>query len=63
MPFIIQLVESPNYRGKTKNFLEKESKVLGPKRVDFKAKMTTLIKSIALGNVIRGKCQHCPKEK
>lgn len=63
MPFIIQLVETPNYRSKTKNLLEKESKVLEPKCADFNAKMTTLIKSIALGNVIRGKCQHCPKEK
>lgn len=63
VPFIIQLVETPNYRSKTKNLLEKEAKVLEPKRADFKAKMTTLIKSIALGNVIRGKCQHCPKEK
>ena len=63
VPFIIQLVETPNYRSKAKNLLEKEAKVLEPKRADFKAKMTTLIKSIALGNVIRGKCQHCPKEK
>ena len=63
VPFIIQLVETPNYRSKAKNLLEKEAKVLRPKRADFQAKMTTLIKSIALGNVIRGKCQHCPKEK
>lgn len=63
VPFIIQLVETPNYRSKAENLLEKESKFLGPKRADFEAKMTTLIKSIALGNVIRGKCQHCPKEK
>lgn len=60
MSFIVQLVEASKYQDEVKNLLKKEDEMLRPKREKFEEQIRDLIRSIELGNIIKGKCKHCP---
>lgn len=58
--FIVQLVETSKYKDEVKALLKKEDEMLRPKREKFEEQIRDLIRSIELGNIIKGKCKHCP---
>jgi len=60
LSLIRKFVEESKYRDDVKNLLKREDEILQPMREKFKEQMTGLIKSIELGNIIKGKCKYCP---
>ena len=60
VPLIKHLVEVSKYKDKVEKLLKKEDEVLQPMRENFEQKIKDLIKSIELGNILKGKCRFCP---
>jgi len=60
LSLIVQLVEASKYRDEVKSLLKREDEMLQPKTEEFRKQITGLIKSIELGNIIKGKCKYCP---
>ena len=56
----ISVLNSNEKKESMKQIMEEEQKNLPIKRKDFEGKLTELIRSIELGNNLRGKCKDCP---
>lgn len=60
IPFINQLVEASKFIENQKNLAKEEKEIYTIKLEDFKTKIKDVIKSIELGNLLKGKCRFCP---
>jgi len=57
----IQLIEDVGYKEKIKDFMNKQKETYDKALEKVQDDITTIIKSIDLGNIIEGKCEYCPK--
>ena len=60
IPLINQLIETPKFKKEVKNLTKRKDEIHKTKREDFEVKIKEVIKSIELGNVLKGKCRYCP---
>ena len=60
MTILLDLLNSQKYRERVQQLLTEEERNLPTKRADFESKMKDLIRSIELGNILKGKCKDCP---
>lgn len=60
IPLINQLIETPKFKKEVKNLTKRKDEIYKTKREDFEVKIKEVIKSIELGNVLKGKCRFCP---
>lgn len=58
--FIKKLIETSRFIENQKNLAKEEKEVYTIKLEDFKTKIKDVIKSIELGNLLKGKCRFCP---
>jgi len=57
---INKIIETSRFREEAKNLTKRKNEIYNAKRENFEAKIKDLIKSIELGNNLRGKCRFCP---
>ena len=55
-----QLIEDEGYREKIKDFMTKQEETYDKELEKVKQDIRDIIKSIELGNIIKGKCKYCP---
>ena len=60
IPFINQLIDTSRFIEKQKNLAMEEKEIYTIRLEDFKTKVKEVIKSIELGNLLKGKCRFCP---
>lgn len=60
IPFIKQLVETSKFIENEKNLTKEEKEIYTINLEDFKTKIKDVIKSIELGNILKGTCKFCP---
>jgi len=53
-------METPKFKKEEKHLTKRRNENYKIKREDFEAKIKDVIKSIELGNVLKGKCRFCP---
>jgi len=59
LPLISHLVETSRFKEDVKSLMSGEDMVYTIKLEKFKRKIKDLVKSIELGNVLKGKCRYC----
>jgi len=57
---INKIIDTPRFKEEVKELIEREDTIYKTQREDFEVKIKEVIKSIELGNVLKGKCRYCP---
>lgn len=57
---IDKIVETPKFKEMTEKLTKRKDEIYKTHRETFEAKIKEVIKSIELGNVLKGKCKYCP---
>ncbi len=57
---IMKTLDTLKFKDEVKTLIERENKFYKTKRENFEKGMRNIIKSLELGNVLKGKCQFCP---
>jgi hypothetical protein len=60
IPFISELVETQKFQEEEKSLTKRKNEFYQRRREDFEIEIKNVIKSIELGNILKGKCRFCP---